>query len=173
LSTADEYVGRLVEVAREADVDIRESIMSLRATLSEHGLFPTLTQYLAKYEKYYGIQTRLEGSETFSDGAFDLQVEVQLLRILQEALTNVRKHANAHSVQIAFVLENGWAHITVHDDGRGFDPGMSSTGPEEHVGLRVMHERVEEMGGSLRLQSASGQGTELVVRVPVKGASHA
>jgi signal transduction histidine kinase len=173
LSTADEYVCRLLEVAREADVDIRESIMSLRANISEHGLPLTLTQYLAKYEKNYGIQTWLEGSEAFTDGMFEPLVEVQLLRILQEALTNIRKHANAHSVRIAFVLEDGWARVTVHDDGRGFDPGTPSAGMEEHVGLRVMRERAEEVRGSLILKSASGQGTELVVRVPMKGANHA
>jgi signal transduction histidine kinase len=173
LSTADEYVNRLLEVTREADVDIRESIMGLRASVSEHGLVPTLTQYLAKYEKNYGIQTRLEGSETITDGAFEPLVEVQLFRILQEALTNVRKHANACYVRIAFVLQDGWMRVTIHDDGRGFDPDASSAGVEEHVGLRVMRERAEEVGGSLSLQSASGQGTELVVRVPVNGAKHA
>jgi len=173
VATADEYVGRLLDVAREADVDIRESIISLRATVYEHGLLQVLTQYLAKYEKNYGIQIRVEGAETFTDEAFELLVEVQLLRILQEALTNVRKHASAHCVQIAFALEDRWARITVQDDGRGFDPGASSAGMEEHVGLRVMRERAEEVGGSLSLKSALGQGTELVVRVPVKGASHA
>jgi PAS domain S-box-containing protein len=172
LSTADEYVRRLLEVAHEADVDIRESIIGLRATISEHGFLPTLTQYLARYEKNYSIQTQLEGAEPFTDEAFEPMVEVQLVRILQEALTNVRKHAHAHCVQIAFVMENDWALITVHDDGRGFDPGISSAGLEEHIGLRVMRERAEEVGGSLSLQSASGQGTELVVRVPMKGANH-
>jgi PAS domain S-box-containing protein len=173
LSTADEYVSRLLEVAREADLDIRESIMGLRATISEHGLLSTLTQYLAKYEKDYGVQTQLDGFETITDGAFEPLVEVQLLRILQEALTNVRKHANARSVRIAFISEDGWARVTVHDDGRGFDPDASSAGMEEHIGLRVMRERAEEVGGSLNLKSASGQGTELTVRVPVKGAKHA
>jgi signal transduction histidine kinase len=173
VATADEYVGRLLEVAREADVDIRESIIGLRATVSEHGLLSTLTHYLAKYEKNYGIQIQLEGSETFTDGAFEPLVEVQLLRILQEALTNVRKHANARSVRIAFVLEDGWARVTVHDDGRGFDSNASSAKMEEHVGLRVMRERAEEVGGSLSLKSTAGQGTELVVRLPVNGANHA
>jgi PAS domain S-box-containing protein len=172
LSTADEYVRRLLEVAREADVDIRESIVGLRATISKHGLLPTLTQYLIRYEKTYGIQIQLEGFEPFTNGAFEPLVEVQLVCILQEALTNVRKHANARSVRIAFVLEDGYARVTVYDDGQGFDPDVSSAGSEEHVGLRVMHERAEEVGGSISLQSASGQGTELVVRVPVKGASH-
>jgi PAS domain S-box-containing protein len=173
VSTADEYVCRLLEVAREADLDIRESIIGLRANLSEHGLFRALTQYLAKYEKNYGIQTRLEGSETFTDGVFEPLVEVQLLRILQEALTNVRKHANAGYVLIAFALEDGWVRVTVHDDGRGFDPNVSVGGMDDRVGLRVMYERAEEMGGSLSLQSVLGQGTELVVRAPVKGTNHA
>ncbi len=173
LSTADEYVSRLLEVAREADSDIRESILGLRATIYEHGLLPFLTQYLAKYEKNYGIHTRLEGSETIKAKAFEPLVEVQLLRILQEALTNIRKHANARSVRIAFVSEDGFVRVTIQDDGRGFDPQVSSGGMEEHVGMRMMHERAEEVGGSLSLQSAVGQGTELVVRVPVKGTSHA
>jgi signal transduction histidine kinase len=173
LSTADEYVRRLLEVAREADVDIRESIIGLRATISEHGFLPTLTQYLARYEKNYGIHAQIEGFEPFTDEAFEPLVQVQLVRILQEALTNVRKHANAHCVQITFALEDDRARITVHDDGRGFDPGMSSTGLEEHIGLRVMRERAEEAGGSLSLHSASGQGTQLIVRVPVQGANHA
>ena len=170
---ADEHVQRLLEVTREADVDIRESIISLRATISKHGLLPTLTRYLAKYEKNYGIQTWLDGSELFKDGVFEPLVEVQLVRILQEALTNVRKHANAGCVRIAFNLEDGWARVIVHDDGRGFDPGESFADTEEHIGLRVMRERAEEVGGSLSLQSASGHGTELVVRIPMKGASHA
>lgn len=173
VSTADEYVRRLLEVAREADVDIRESIIGLRGTISQDGLLPTLTQYLARYEKNYGIQTRIEGAEPFTDGVFEPLVEVQLLRILQEALTNVRKHANAHYVRITFALDDDRACVSVNDDGQGFDPDAPSVGMEEHVGLRVMRERAEEVGGSLSLKSISGQGTELVVRVPVKGTNHA
>ena len=170
---AVEYVERLVDVAREADVDIRESIIGLRASIFEQGLLATLTQYLAKYEKNYRIQTQLEGCETFKDGMFEPLVEVQLLRILQEALTNVRKHANASCVRIAFALEDGWTRVSIHDDGRGFNPVVSSAGIEEHIGLRVMRERAKDAGGDLSLKSALGQGTELVVRFPVKEASHA
>ncbi len=165
--TAQEHVGRLVQVAREADVDIRESILGLRATISEHGLFPALAQYISRYEKNYGIQALLEGTEAFVDGAFEALVEVQLLRILQEALTNVRKHANAHCVQILFARRNGRAHVTVQDDGLGFNPGASSAGSEEHVGLRVMRERAEEVGGSVVIHSAPGGGTRVVIEVPV------
>lgn len=168
IETADAYVGRLVDVAREADVDIRESILGLRATLSEQGLFPALTHYLAQYEKNYGIHADLEKPEAFTDGAFEPLVEVQLLRIVQEALSNVRKHAAADCVRVTFALEDGWARVTVRDDGQGFAPAESDDISAAHVGLRVMRERAEEVGGSLTLRSKPGQGTTVVVRVPAK-----
>jgi signal transduction histidine kinase len=168
ISTADAHVGRLVEVAREADVDIRESILGLRVTLSEHGLKPALVKYLAQYEKNYGIHTQLERPEAFVDGVFEPLVEVQLLRILQESLTNVRKHSGADCVRIAFAFEDGWARVTIQDDGQGFDSAAGIDGSGGNVGLRVMRERAEEVGGSLSLHSEPGQGTQVVVRVPVK-----
>lgn len=168
VETADAYVGRLVDVSREADVDIRESILGLRATLSEQGLFPALTYYLAQYEKNYDIHAELEKPEAFTGGAFEPLVEVQLLRIVQEALSNVRKHAGADCVRVTFAFEDGWARITVRDDGQGFASAESGDILDEHVGLRVMRERAEEVGGSLKLRSKPGQGTTVVVRVPVK-----
>jgi signal transduction histidine kinase len=170
--TADAHVGRLVEVAREADTDIRESILGLSVTLSEQGLKPALVKFLAQYEKNYVIHTQLERPEAFEDGALEPLVEVQLLRILQEALTNVRKHSGATCVRIAFAYEDGWARVTVQDDGQGFDPGAPPDGSGGHVGLRVMRERAEEVGGSLSLHSEPGQGTQVVVRVPVKEERH-
>jgi len=167
VTTADEFTSRLVEVAREADVDIRESILGLRVTLSGQGFFPVLAQYLAQYQKNYGIQTRLEKPETIPDGIFESLIEVQLLRILQEALTNVRKHAGARSVQIAFGLENECIRVTVQDDGQGFESGVRLDPFSEHVGLRVMRERAIEIGGSVEIFSAPGAGTRVVVEVPM------
>jgi PAS domain S-box-containing protein len=168
ISTADCQVSRLIEVAREADVDIRESILGLRVALSEQGFIPSLTQYLAKYEKNNGIRTRLEGSEMITDGLFEPLVEVQLLRILQEALTNIRKHAGLCSVWIAFTREDGYAHISVRDNGQGFELATRKNDQGEHIGLRVMRERAREVGGSLSLQSQPGQGTEMIVHMPVR-----
>lgn len=169
IPTADAYVGRLVDVAREADVDIRESILGLRASLAQQGLFAALAHYLAQYERNYGIRIDLQQPEPCWDGVFEPLVEVQLLRIVQEALTNVRKHAEARSVQVAFAFENGCARVTVRDDGRGFDPSVRPDGSGEHVGLRIMHERAKEVGGSFSVHSEPDQGTVVVVRVPVRG----
>lgn len=173
IAAADEYIGRLVDVAREADVDIRESILGLRTALSGQGFFPVLAQYLTLYEKNYGIRTDLQKPEILQNGGFEPLVEVQLLRILQEALTNARKHARASSVRIAFACEDHCATVTIQDDGQGFDPGAYSGDLGEHVGLRVMRERAEEVGGSLRVESSPGAGTRVVVRLPLKGANDA
>jgi signal transduction histidine kinase len=171
VSTADEYVARLVEVAREADVDIRESILGLRSLHLEHGLFQALTQYLARYEKNTLIHTKLIRPVSLQDGCLDAQVEVQLVRILQEALTNIRKHAKARHVEIKFEAGQDCVTVTVRDDGQGFDPAEHMDESGEHIGLRVMNERAKGIGGSISLQSMPGQGTQLQVQVPL-GVSH-
>jgi signal transduction histidine kinase len=169
IAAADEQVGRLVEVAREADIDIRESILGLRVALAEGGLWPALTTYLDQYEQRFGIHTELRRPETFGDEAFAPLVEVQLLRIIQEALANARKHSCAHSVRVTFAARDGFAQVAVQDDGCGFDPGEVFKDSAGRVGLRVMRERAEEIGGALALQSAPGRGTEVVVTVPLMG----
>jgi PAS domain S-box-containing protein len=170
--SADEHLHRMIEVAREADTDIRESILGLRTTLTEHRLFRVLTQYLSKYEKNYGIHAQLEGWDAFSDEMFEPSVEVQLLRILQEALTNIRKHADANYVEIKFASENHGAYVTIRDDGQGFDIAKRENALDEHVGLRVMRERAEQVGGSLSLHSQPGFGTQLTVYLPVRRTVH-
>jgi signal transduction histidine kinase len=167
--SARDRLERLIEIAREADVDIRESILGLRVALSEQGLLPAVALYLAQYETHYGIRTELEASETIADGVFEPLVEVQLLRILQEALTNVRKHAGAQAVRIAFTADGDCARVTVQDDGHGFDPATGRQEPGTHIGLRVMQERAEEVGGSLSIESEPGRGTVVLVRVPMQG----
>ena len=168
ISSADAQVARLVEAAQAADVDIRESLLGLRVAISEQGLFPALAQYLKQYEKFYGIHTRLIKPDSFDENRLEPLVETQLLGILQEALTNVRKHAQAQNVEVKFEAEPGWVSVTVKDDGQGFKEGARSGAAGEHIGLRVMRERAEEIGSSLNLHSEPGQGTQVRLRVPIK-----
>jgi len=173
ISAADTQVARLVEVAQEADTDIRESILGLRVALPEQGFFPALGTYLDQYEKRYAIRTELSRPPTLGDDVFEPAVEVQLLRIIQEALTNARKHARARSVSITFAAHDGFARVTVQDDGCGFELQETLDAAPGHVGLRVMRERAEEIGGGLAVQSAVNQGTRIVVNVPlVVGTRH-
>jgi signal transduction histidine kinase len=167
VAAADEHVARLVEVAAEADTDLRESILSLRVALGKQGLWPALAAYLDQYERRYGIHTKLQWPPTLGDRAFEPLVEVQLLRIVQEALANARKHAHAHAVCVAFGAQDGWAQVMVQDDGCGFDLREVAGDAAGRVGLRVMQERAEEIGGALAVQSAPGAGTQITVTAPL------
>jgi PAS domain S-box-containing protein len=90
---------------------------------------------------------------------------VELLRILREALANVRRHSGARNVEVGLRADDEAIQIEVADDGRGFDPGSARTG----IGLVGMRERVEGLGGKIEVRSRPGEGTKVTVRVPVGG----
>lgn len=166
IQEAHEYTMRMVEVTGTAHVDIREMILGLRASPLEHGLFWTMERFLAQYERTYGIHAEVDVPELLKQNAFAPHVEALLLRILQEAMTNVRKHAGTQEVVISFAAEGSSACMKIQDFGRGFEPAACPDSSGQHIGLRLMRERAEEAGGSLTLDSAPGQGTRIVVCVP-------
>ena len=168
VTKAGSYVARLIEAADEADVDIRESILSLRAPFNGQGLIPALQDYLRRYEQRYGLHIQILLPEHGLGGILEPVTEVQILRILQEALTNARKHANAHRMQITFASLDGHIQIAIQDDGQGFDPGNLHETARGGFGLQFMRERVEAIGGSLEIQTAPGQGTEITLIVPMR-----
>ncbi len=90
---------------------------------------------------------------------------IGLFRILQEALTNIMRHAQAHTVELQLVLEDGWLCLTISDDGCGF---VAPTGRPSSFGLVGMRERVLMLGGDLQLDSRLGEGTTLSVRIPLE-----
>jgi signal transduction histidine kinase len=94
--------------------------------------------------------------------------EVTLLRVTQEALANVTKHARAGRVAVTLSYMDGEAALDVRDDGTGFAPTADGHGPNGGLGLRGMRERVEALGGRLAVESAPGRGTTIAVTVPVQ-----
>jgi two-component system sensor histidine kinase DegS len=90
------------------------------------------------------------------------------MRIIQEALSNVRKHARAKNVQVVFTVSGHLACLAINDDGQGFDAVMVAK-QSERFGLQAMRERAEALGGSLVVISQPGQGTQVMVQVPVTG----
>jgi PAS domain S-box-containing protein len=94
---------------------------------------------------------------------------VELLRILQEALANVRRHSGARNVEVGLRTDDEAILIEVADDGWGFDPGSARAG----IGLSAMRERVEGLGGEIEISSRPGEGTKVMVRVPVGGGTRA
>jgi DNA-binding NarL/FixJ family response regulator len=125
---------------------------------------------LHQFQTTYGIETRLSLPDDAPNPAFAPVVESQLLHIIQEALTNVRKHAAAQRVEVLFNFAPTTTHVIVVDDGCGFETDQqiseSSGAFGSHFGLDVMRERAKNVGGQVEIRSAPGQGTCVLVYVP-------
>ncbi|MBI3076714.1 MAG: GAF domain-containing protein [Deltaproteobacteria bacterium] len=159
---------QLIELRRVAEKgyeDVRQAIFGLRVMVSRTlGLIPTLTEYLHEYSQQTGIKVELQ---ILDPAAAHLppHVEIQLIRIIQEALANIWRHARASSARITFEREGGWLTVRVADDGRGFDPGAQET-KRRSFGLQTMRERAQGVGGKLQVDSRIGHGTTVVAVFP-------
>ena len=161
-------LGELAEISGDAYLDVREAILGLReSSRTDRGLVESLGAYLEKYERQSGIQASLE---TELDDKLMLAPgsEIQVIRVIQEALTNVRKHSGAKAVAVRITETSGRVAIVVEDDGAGFDPTRATIG-RDAFGLQSMRERVALVGGTLSVEAAPGRGTRITARVP---ASH-
>jgi signal transduction histidine kinase len=166
LPAVDAQLSRLAEASQAAHADVRESILSLNIGAGEHWSFPTaLRQYLDAYHENYGIRTHLSLPDGFGDGWFEPEAEVQLLRVIQEAMNNARKHGQASCVQVCFLEQEDGIRVLIADDGRGFDPELLKEGVPGHYGLRFMRERAESLGGILKVESFPGRGTSIILEV--------
>ena len=157
------------QVAADAYTEVREAILGLRtAVSSSQGLLHALEQYLCSYSQQSGVCARLVIEEGTS---LDLSpsAEIQLLRIIQEALTNVRKHARATHAWVRIEAKGEEATVTIEDDGRGFDPEELDCGTLPRFGLQTMKERAEAVGGTLEVDARPGHGTRVIVVLPMGG----
>ncbi len=164
---ARQALAEMRKVAGDAYDEVRQAIFGLRTMVSRGlGLVPTLTEYLHEFSQQSGLEVTLEVPEDDGFSRFTPEIEVQLIRIVQEALHNVRKHAGAHTARVRFRREGEEAQVTIEDDGGGFDPGASPADARRHFGLATMRERAESVGGALAVRSAPGSGTQVVMRLP-------
>jgi len=163
---AAEQLDRLGAVVRGAHADLREVILNLRSTVSQQQpFFAVVKQYLDAFTSSYDIQTHLSVDPGLEE-SYATEAQLQLIRVLQEALSNARKHGGVHQVHVTFARGDGRLRMSVHDDGRGFDPDRVSEPGGPHFGLQFMRERALEMGGSLQIHSAPGAGTRVVLEIP-------
>jgi signal transduction histidine kinase len=148
-------------------------IKNLRPTLLDDlGMVPALRSLTNSLEDSDGIITNFKVSGR--EKRLTPEHELSLFRIVQEALTNIRKHAEASEVDVSVEFNNGGLKLTVHDNGIGFDlpASMDSLPLAGKLGLMGMQERVWILGGSLEIESYPHQGTTLRVDVPGNGESH-
>ncbi len=120
-----------------------------------------------EYQACYGLKTQLiVGSESL--GEISAEAGSQVLYIVQEALTNVRKHAEASKVLIQLTQEEEQMRVNIQDNGRGFDPEKARDSGQSY-GLHIMRERAESVGGLLEIDTRLGGGTRIEIRVPSLG----
>ena len=143
--------------------DVRALAVELRpSALDDFGLVPALERLAATFEERSGIRTVFESR--LRDERLPAETETVLYRLVQEALTNVAKHAGAGRVDIVLTRRRGGVSAVVEDDGRGFEAGETR---EDALGLVGMRERLALLGGTLAIESARDEGTALVAYVPV------
>ena len=158
---------RLAGVARDAHADVRASILNLRAASPQDwALIPAVRQQLEAFQAHYGVRAELSVGDGVEEDCFSPAAGVQVLRVIQEALTNARKHGAAGAVNITLVRGASQIDVTISDDGRGFDAGTVA-GSEGHFGLLFMRERIEMADGSLEIESSPGSGTVVRIRLPL------
>lgn len=167
IDAAREQINQLTALSQELYADVREVILGLRAAISpEKSLLPTLADYVQAYSKQSSIDTQMIIEAGAGELTFAPAVELQLIRIVQESLTNVRKHAHARHAIVRFATVDGRAEMRIEDDGRGFDPSHIARGDWPQFGLQTMRERAESVGGAFVVVSKPGIGTQIVVQVP-------
>ena len=168
LEAADGNLLQLEEAARGLLVDLRAAILGLRLAGRSEARLPTmLKDFTSQYSQLTGLPVELEIAPGVSDISLPADVELQLLRIVQESLANVHKHAEATHAEVSLRADNGILDLTITDDGQGFDPDSVTQDERPHFGLSTLRERAEAIGAQLTLDSCPGSGTCVFVRLPL------
>ncbi|MEN6389532.1 MAG: sensor histidine kinase [Syntrophomonas sp.] len=161
-----EELNKAKDMGRESLAEIRRIMFDLKPTLMhEDGFVSTLRDYFNNYEAKYNFE--IDFSILGNLKKCDLSMEIALFRLVQEAVTNARKHSGAKRVQVK--MEENGKNLTlfIKDDGIGFDPDKISN-KQESYGIVGMKERVELFGGQLDILSEPGGGTQVVIKVPLE-----
>ncbi|MDS4076452.1 MAG: type IV pili methyl-accepting chemotaxis transducer N-terminal domain-containing protein, partial [Candidatus Accumulibacter sp.] len=162
---AMQTAGQLREGVQESYDHVRELLVHFRTRMHQSDLDSAIAAALEKFEGQTGIATEFacEGS----GAPLDPTVELQIMHIVQESLSNVRKHACASRVRVTLRRSREAIEVVVDDDGGGFDPqNEPNVFSERHVGLKIMRERAHRIGGECRITSVPGKGTQVRLVLP-------
>ena len=160
---------QMQEMAQQVDNDISFLAWELRPhALEKLGLKSALSQYISEWSKNYKINADFHIASGRAR-RLDPEVEINLYRIVQEALNNVSKHSKKEKVSVTLEYNKKGLVLAIEDNGRGFNvDGKRRTGKRKCVGLSGMQERAALMGGVLSIESSPGKGTTVIARVPIK-----
>jgi len=177
-AAAEENLVHLEKAAQELFLDTREAILGLKLSsqTTDNGqterppFCVRLQDYLKQYTMLAELPVTYRISESTQNLRLPVETELQLLRIVQEALTNVRKHAQANQVQIGLSCNEEAFNIVIHDNGIGFNPETryQNGNGTRHYGLKIMEERATSIKAYLDVNSEYAQGTRVQVRLPLE-----
>lgn len=168
-AVVERTLGELDTGVRECMGDVRELLVHFRTRTNAEHIEPALRTTLQKFEHQTGLKANLE-----LEGhalPLDPDAQVQVLHVVQEALSNVRKHARASQVWVEVAADSAGWRFEVRDDGQGFDPDADRA--ETHVGLRIMRERAARIGAQVRVDAVPGAGSCVTLTVPPSAAASA
>jgi len=167
---AKRQLADLEDAARGLSIDVRETILGLRmAETIEVNLLSALKEFVSQFSRLSGIPIifRVEGA--VDSVTLPLETELHLFRIVQEGLSNIRKHAVASQAWVYIRQENNTLTLEIRDDGIGFDIEAVSQRPDGCFGLRNIRERCQEIGAELVIHSAPREGTCLLIKLNYDG----
>ncbi|MFD1037762.1 PAS domain-containing protein [Virgibacillus byunsanensis] len=153
-------VDQMLEEAAELIQEVRDFSWELRpSVLDDLGLIPAIRSFLNRFSESYHIDVYFDCSLT---ARLDNNIEITIYRIIQEALTNVRKYANIDQATVAIREFDNIVRVTIEDKGKGFELDQLSSG----VGLISMEERARSVSGDLQIKSSPGEGSIVILEIP-------
>ncbi len=153
------------KVVQDTYEDIRESIDQLSAEMRNLPLIPAMANYIREFGSNNGLKVSFDYTRPFPE--LSPVAELQLLRIAQEAMTNVRRHAQATEVDVKLDYTKEGVEMLVKDNGQGFVLDNLEEKPPGYHGLNIVKERAEMLGGVLNISTAPGEGTAVMVSLPI------
>jgi two-component system, NarL family, nitrate/nitrite sensor histidine kinase NarX len=154
-------VDLIKENLARANTELRELISQFRAPVHREGLVTAMEKVVDEFRQETGISIYLQ--QEWQARKLPIEMETEVLRIVQEALCNTRKHADAQHVRVLLRADgHGEFLVMVEDDGCGIE-GVASGGPGEHIGLNVMQERAARLDGDFRIETEPGEGTRVTL----------
>ncbi|HBQ25217.1 MAG TPA: hypothetical protein DD791_02380 [Syntrophomonas sp.] len=159
-------ISNVSDIGRETLADIRRIMFDLKPSLlHEDNFSATLKDYFNDYEDKYNFT--IEFIQMGKEKQYELSLETALFRLVQESVTNIRKHAGVKKAIVKFEDNGSAVRLVIKDEGCGFDPNKSSD--KGSYGILGMKERVNLFGGKLDIISAPGAGTQVIIQVPLEG----
>ncbi len=152
----------------QANTQLRELIAHFRAPMEEQGLIPSIEETIRRNQEDANIPIYFQNE--WPEQEFSPEVELNVLRIVQECLANIRKHSQAESVRVLLTHRDGYNNLLIEDDGIGFDESEVMPEGGSHLGLNILRDRAREISAEIDIESEPGDGTRIHLQFPADAA---